>query len=218
MMRYSVNTKYSSVPCVGNIWSAYQPDSNALPVLRVVGQLANSYVLAEGPDGLYLIDQHAAHERILYERIQSQLAERKVEVQGLLEPVTVSLSPRQEELLKNNVETLKRFGFDIEPFGSRCWLVRSVPEVVRRADPTAVVSELADGLGDGDTAPSWEERIARSLACHGAIKAGDTLSHEEMRQLVRELEMARRPYTCPHGRPAIVHIDSRQLAKQFGRG
>ncbi|MEW6141570.1 MAG: DNA mismatch repair endonuclease MutL [Chloroflexota bacterium] len=207
----------STLPDNAPLWRV-QPDSNALPVLRVVGQLANSYVLAEGPDGLYLIDQHAAHERILYERIQSQVAERKVEVQGLLEPATVNLSPRQEELLKNGVETLRRFGFDIEPFGPRSFLVRAVPGVVRRADPTAVISELVDGLSAGETSPAWEERISQSLACHGAIKAGDPLSHEEMRGLVRELEMTRRPYTCPHGRPAIVHMDSRQLAKQFGRG
>jgi len=194
-----------------------QPDSNALPILRVVGQLTNSYVLAEGPDGLYLIDQHAAHERILYERIRSQVTERRVEVQGLLEPAAVNLSPRQEELLRNGAETLRRFGFDIEPFGPRSWLVRAVPVVIRHADPTAVVSELVDSLSAGRAIPAWEERIAQSLACHGAVKAGDPLSHEEMRGLVRELETTRRPYTCPHGRPAIVHIDSKQLAKQFGR-
>jgi DNA mismatch repair protein MutL len=96
--------------------------------------------------------------------------------------------------------------------------VRAVPAVVKRADPTRLLAELVDGLTGGGTSPSWEEKISQSLACHGAVKAGDALTHEEMRELVRELEMTRRPYTCPHGRPAIVHMDSRQLEKQFGRG
>lgn len=203
-------------PGAAPLWRV-QPDSNALPVLRVLGQLASSYVLAEGPDGLYLIDQHAAHERVLYERIKSQMAGQKVEVQGLLGPATVTLSPRQEELFKNSIEMLKQLGFDIEPFGPRSYLIRAVPAVVRHADPTAVVTELVDSLSTGDVGPAWEERASQSLACHGAIKAGDPLSQEEMRVLVRELELTRRPYTCPHGRPAIVHINSKQLAKQFGR-
>jgi DNA mismatch repair protein MutL len=207
----------AAVPGEAPLWRV-QPDSNALPVLRVVGQLASSYILAEGPDGLYLIDQHAAHERILYERIQSQVSTQKVEVQGLLEPATVNLSPRQDELLRNGAAVLKSFGFDIEPFGPRSCLVRAVPAVVKRADPTRLLAELVDGLTGGGTSPSWEEKISQSLACHGAVKAGDALTHEEMRELVRELEMTRRPYTCPHGRPAIVHMDSRQLEKQFGRG
>jgi DNA mismatch repair protein MutL len=194
-----------------------QPDSNALPILRVLGQLANSYILAEGPDGLYLIDQHAAHERILYEKIAAQLGARNVETQGLLEPAAVPLNPKQEEALARGGETLARFGFAIEPFGPRTCLVRTVPAVARSADPAATLLELLDSLVGGTASPEWETRIEEGLACHGAIKAGQALSHDEMRELVRQLEQTHRPYTCPHGRPAIVHLDSKQLARQFGR-
>jgi DNA mismatch repair protein MutL len=140
-----------------------------------------------------------------------------VELQGLLEPIAVTLSPRQEENLRNGMGTLTKFGFEIDHFGSRTYLVRSMPAVVRAADPARLVMELVDTLTAGQDAPAWENRIAQSVACHGAIKAGQPLSHEEMRELIRELEHTRRPYTCPHGRPAIIHMNSRQLERQFGR-
>ncbi len=114
-------------------------------------------------------------------------------------------------------ETLARFGFAIEPFGPRTCLVRTVPAVARSADPAATLLELLDTLAGGTASPEWETRIEEGLACHGAIKAGQPLSHDEMREVVRLLEQTRRPYTCPHGRPAIVHMDSRQLQRQFGR-
>ncbi|NIW16687.1 DNA mismatch repair protein MutL, partial [Candidatus Bathyarchaeota archaeon] len=98
-----------------------------LPVLRVLGQLANTYVIAEGPDGLYLIDQHAAHERILYDRILAQWAQKEVEVQGLLQPITMELSPREEETLRACKEFLVEFGFTIEPFGNRSYVIRAIP-------------------------------------------------------------------------------------------
>ncbi len=188
-----------------------------LPVLRVMGQLANTYIIAEGPEGLYLIDQHAAHERILFERILAQWSRQEVEVQGLLQPITIELSPREEQMLNTNRENLAQFGFTIEHFGSRSHLVRAVPAVVAATDTIEAIRTLLDKLASKENATPWEEKIAESLACHSAIRAGQQLSNEEMRELIRQLEQAKQPRTCPHGRPTMIHLTSYQLEREFGR-
>jgi DNA mismatch repair protein MutL len=192
------------------------PVRGALPVLRVVGQLANTYIIAEGPDGMYLIDQHAAHERVLFERIRDQKVRRAVEVQGLLQPVPVQLTVRQQELLELQSEALSEYGFDIEHFGERTYLVRSVPVLLKGKNVSQSLVEILDFLGEGEKGDLREE-IAVSLACHGAVRAGQALSHDEMRDLIRQLEQASQPRTCPHGRPTMVHLSSSQLEKGFGR-
>jgi DNA mismatch repair protein MutL len=188
-----------------------------LPVLRVLGQLSNTYIIAEGPDGLYLIDQHAAHERILHDRILAQWSRRAVEVQGLLQPVSMELSPREEEIIKAHETSLAEFGFAIEPFGNRTYLIRSVPVLMARADVIEMVTTLLDGIADKAPSASWEERVAESLACHTAVRAGQQLSSDEMRELIKQLEETKQPRTCPHGRPTMIHLNSRQLEKEFGR-
>jgi len=188
-----------------------------LPVLRVMGQLASTYIIAEGPEGLYLIDQHAAHERILYERILAQWSRAEVEVQLLLQPITIELSPSEEETLKANKEILAQFGFAIEPFGDRSYLIRALPAVMAKVNVIEAVSILLDNLASKENPAPWEDKIAESLACHSAIRAGQQLSDEEMRELVRQLEQANQPRTCPHGRPTMIHLSSHQLEKEFGR-
>ncbi len=188
-----------------------------LPVLRVVGQIANTYIVAEGPDGLYIIDQHAAHERILYERILAQWLKREIEIQGLLQTITIELSPREEEVLGINKELLTQFGFTIESFGDRSYLIRAVPALVAKTNVIEVVSTLLGSLTSRDSPTLWEEKIAQSLACHSAIRAGQQLQDEEMRELIRQLEQAKQPRTCPHGRPTMIHLSSHQLEKEFGR-
>ena len=188
-----------------------------LPVLRVLGQLANTYIIAEGPDGLYLIDQHAAHERILYDRILAQWSQKEVEVQGLLQPITIEFSPREEETLKASKEFLAEFGFAIEPFGNRSYLIRAIPALVARANIIEIISALFDSLASKESPNPWEEKIAQSLACHGAIRAGQQLSNEEMRELIKQLEQTRQPRACPHGRPTMIHLSAYQLEKEFGR-
>ncbi len=186
----------------------------SLPVLRVLGQLLSSYIIAEGPDGLYLIDQHAAHERVLFEKIKHQRAQQEIEVQGLLEPVTFEVNPKQDEVLKSGYESLAEFGFTIEPFGDRTYLVRAVPALLYNKDWAGMMRELLDSGGDkGD----WAETIAMSMACHSAVRAGQTLTDDEMRELVRQLEQAAIPHTCPHGRPTVICLSSGQLSKEFGR-
>ena len=188
----------------------------ALPILRVLGQLANSYIIAEGPDGLYLIDQHAAHERILFDKIKYQRSQQAVEVQGLLEPVTFEVNPKEEEALKLHYEDLAEFGFSIEPFGDRTYLVRAVPLLLHHQDWAGTVRELLASLSGGDKS-DWWETIAKSIACHSAVRAGQALTDDEMRELIRQLEQTSIPNTCPHGRPTMIRISSGQLRKEFGR-
>ena len=188
----------------------------ALPMLRVLGQLNSSYIIAEGPDGLYLIDQHAAHERILFEKIEGQRLKQEVEVQGLLEPMPLEVSPRQEAELWAHYQELAEFGFSIEPFGGKTFLVRAVPAMLNDRDWAAMLRELLDSIAEGDKS-HWAETVIATMACHGAIKAGQALSDAEMRELVRQLEQTNTPHTCPHGRPTMIHLSYGQLKKDFGR-
>jgi len=187
-----------------------------LPVLRVLGQLSNTYIIAEGPDGLYLIDQHAAHERILYDQILVQWAQKEVEVQGLLQPITIEFSPREEETLRASEEFLAEFGFTIEPFGNRSYMIRAIPSLMAKSNIIEIITALLDNLASRDP-NTWEEKIAQSLACHGTIRAGQQLSNEEMRELIKQLEQTKQPRVCPHGRPTMIHLSSRRLEKEFGR-
>jgi DNA mismatch repair protein MutL len=188
-----------------------------IPVLRVLGQAASAYIIAEGPDGLYLIDQHAAHERVLFDRILAQWTERTVDVQSLLEPIAIELSLKQEELLRARGELLAQFGFSMEPFGDRTCLIRAVPAMLVGVGMADAVKEALDSLDDEADPTKGEGRIARSLACHGAVRAGQLLSQEEMRELIGQLERTASPRTCPHGRPTMVHLSSGRLEKEFGR-
>lgn len=190
--------------------------AETLPVLRVVGQVLGVYIVAEGPDGLYLIDQHAAHERVRYDTVIKQREQRKPEIQGLLEPVTFELSPRQDVILKASLSQLADFGYTIEPFGDRTYLVRAVPAMVAKEDWTKILKELLDSLA-GEEKSRWEEKIVASIACHGAVKRGKVLSDEEMRALVRQLEQTANPHTCPHGRPTVIRLSAAQLEREFGR-
>ena len=195
---------------------APQTPAVSLPVLRVLGQLLSSYIIAEGPDGLYLIDQHAAHERILFEKIKQQKSHQEIEIQGLLEPATLEVNPKQDEVLKSHYENLTEFGFSIEPFGDRTYLVRAVPAMLNKTDWTEAVMELLDSPFEGDKG-DWTEKIAISLACHSAVRAGQALTDDEMRELIRQLEQVAVPHTCPHGRPTMIRLSSGQLEREFGR-
>ena len=192
------------------------PVVSSLPVLRVLGQSMNSYIVAEGPDGIYIIDQHAAHERIMFEKISKQKEQQGVEVQGLLEPVSIEVLPVQDEIMNNNYKLLAEFGFTIEPFGNRNYLVRAVPSIMYKKDWQSALNELIDKLSVKDKADITEHIIA-TMACHSAVRFGQSLSHDEMRELVRQMEQADLPHACPHGRTTMIHITKKQLEKEFGR-
>ncbi|MFC1948291.1 DNA mismatch repair endonuclease MutL [Chloroflexota bacterium] len=190
--------------------------SQSLPALRLIGQVSGTYIIAEGPEGLYIIDQHAAHERILFEKIREQSTLRNVEIQGLLEPATFEVSPGQDEVLKTCYPDLSEFGFSIEPFGNRSYLVRSVPVMLNGKDWSATLRELLDTVG-AEKGRDWREQLGISFACHGAIRAGQVLTDEEMRELLRQLEQTSAPNTCPHGRPTIIRLTNTQLEREFRR-
>jgi DNA mismatch repair protein MutL len=187
-----------------------------LPLLRAVGQVGATYVVAEGPEGMYLIDQHAAHERVLYERLLAKPA-GQAEVQGFLQPVTVELAPYQEQALQAFAEAFAAQGFSLEAFGERTHLLRAAPAVLPTQDAAKALLELLDMLAREEGPGDPQERVAASLACHAAIRAGQTLSQEEMRELVRQLEETQSPHTCPHGRPTMIHLSADALAKEFRR-
>jgi len=208
------STEFTTPP---SLWEPRDTARTSLPILRVVGQLASSYIMAEGPEGLYLIDQHAAHERVLFEKILAQRSQQKIEIQGLLEPVNIELSPKQEEVLKTKSKLLGEFGFSLEPFGDRSYLLRAVPAMMKEGNLTETVRELLDSLTAEEETSRREEKIAQSVACHSAIRAGKSLTAEEIRELIKQLEQTAQPRTCPHGRPTTIHLSSRQLEREFGR-
>ncbi len=195
----------------------WEPHTSSVPALRTLGQLFSSYILAEGEGGLYLIDQHAAHERILFEKIAAQRASKKPDVQGMLEPLALELTSSQEQALASNAELLSELGFIIEPFGGRTCLVRAVPSVLNDAPLAESIVELLDEIGVEKDPGKRDLKAAQSLACHGAIRAGQTLDTSELAGLINQLAGTSQPRTCPHGRPTMLHLSSQQLKREFGR-
>lgn len=185
--------------------------------LRPVGQVQNTYIVAEGPGGVYFIDQHTAHERILYEEILAQRAGPGAPSQALLAPVVVSLSASQRAALLDRSEALARLGFQVEEFGPDAFVVRAVPPRLVRADLARAVRDAADVLAGEPVAPDGFDRLAATLACHAAVRAGDPLTPEEMSVLLARLEQTDVNRYCPHGRPIVVHLPVTQLEKDFHR-
>ena len=190
-----------------------------VPLLRVIGQVGAAYIVAEGPDGLYLIDQHAAHERVLYESFSLQRAAAQVVSQALLEPVAVEVPSDAAALLDSQLETLRRIGFSLEPFGGNTFLVRSLPTVLGRVDPARAVRVVVEDFEEDETllAAEVEARLIARVCKRAAVKAGQVLSPTEQTTLVRELEKCVSPRTCPHGRPTMIHLSVDAVERQFGR-
>jgi DNA mismatch repair protein MutL len=190
-----------------------------LPLLRVVGQVGQTYIVAEGPQAMYLIDQHAAHERVLYEQMMSERGEQTVASQTLLEPLALDLDPLLAGVLAEHLGMLNEVGFDLKPFGGTSYLLRAVPSVLIAPDVRAALVDILEMLRQGDDplAAQVEERLVATVCKRAAIKAGQALSHDEMQQLVRQLEQCESPRTCPHGRPTVLHFSVEQLEKEFGR-
>jgi len=191
----------------------------SLPLLRLIGQLGLTYIAAEGPDGLYLIDQHAAHERILFEKIANQSVDENIS-QFLLEPVAVTLPATQFERLEQQLDLLNGIGFRLEQFGPGAYKIMAVPQVLSSMDPKeALMSAISDDknspkeLVDTENREKMIMRICKRLA----IKGGEVLSTQEQKQLIRDLENCINPRTCPHGRPTMIHISVDVLERQFGR-
>ena len=189
----------------------------APPALKIVGQVQLTYVVAEGPDGMYLVDQHAAHERVLFDQLRRRAAERSPQSQPLLEPATVELTAGQAEVLGNHAEFLKGYGFEVESFGGNAYLLRSVPAILTTQDPGQSLLNVLDMVAFEGLLRQQEDVLAASIACYGAIRAGKHLTEVEMRALIEQLECADNPHTCPHGRPTMIHFSSYHMEREFGR-
>jgi len=190
-----------------------------VPLLRLIGQIGATYLVAEGPDGLYLIDQHAAHERVLFEKLMIQHDKRDIPSQALLESVSVTLPPAQAALLEVQLELLNHFGFQVETFGPNTFQVRAMPTLFSGSDADSALRALVEDFEEDET-PLQEElemRIAARVCKRMAVKAGQTLSDDEQRALLTDLENCDSPRTCPHGRPTMIHLSVDMLERQFGR-
>ena len=189
----------------------------AAPALKVVGQLKLTYIVAEGPEGMFLVDQHAAHERVLFDRLRRGSDAKEPQSQPLLEPATVELSPAQEDVLRDHGNVLESYGFAVENFGDNSYLLRAVPAVLTAADPGKSLVDVLDMVAFEGLVRQREDILAASIACHSAIRAGKPLAEAEMRALLEQLEGADNPHTCPHGRPTMIHFSSYHMEREFGR-
>jgi DNA mismatch repair protein MutL len=191
----------------------------AIPLLRLIGQIGATYLVAEGPDGLYLIDQHAAHERILFEKLISQHEQKALPSQALLTPAVVHLPAASARLLEDQLPVLKHFGFHIETFGQNSYQVRAMPALFANSDPAMALRALVEDFEEDETPlkNELEAKIAGRVCKRLAVKAGQALSPEEQRTLLNDLEACASPRTCPHGRPTMIHLSVDTLERQFGR-
>jgi DNA mismatch repair protein MutL len=196
---------------------AYAPRTGRLPALRPLGQVLLTYIAADGPDGLYLIDQHAAHERVLYERILAARRRGGVRSQTLAVPLTLELTPAQMTLVAGHQDVLAGLGYAVEPFGARTVLLRAVPVTAAVDGADALLRRVVAVLADGVSSEEALERLSIATACHTAIRAGDRLADVAIETLLADLAATDDPYTCFHGRPTIVRVSREQLAQWFLR-
>ena len=187
---------------------------------QIIGVLNKLYVLMENQDGLVLVDQHAAHERILFEELRRRMEEQGVPSQRLLLAQTFELAPRDAEWVERNVPTLQKMGIGIEPFGQNAFKIDSLPTFLDLADPVTFMRKVIDGLKSASNGSSplrlGEEMIAKTV-CRHAVKANDPLRYLEVEKLIGDLLACDLPYCCPHGRPTMIQISHAELEKKFGR-
>ncbi|HLX73815.1 MAG TPA: hypothetical protein VKR26_03720, partial [Terriglobales bacterium] len=192
----------------------------SLSTLKPLGQIRNSFILAVNEDGLWIVDQHVAHERVLFEKILRQRAAEGVESQRLLMPIIVELDPAQQAVFTEIAEELRGNGFDLEPFGSRTIAVKVSPAGVDAAQVEHMLHELLDQFASEEQALNLEKargRIAASIACHAAIKVNMPLEQNKMEWLLAELAKTECPMTCPHGRPVVLRYSVKDIQRAFKR-
>ncbi|MES2173718.1 MAG: DNA mismatch repair endonuclease MutL [Pseudomonadota bacterium] len=200
--------------------AAPAPAGNSFPLGVARGQVARTYIVAEAEDGLVIVDQHAAHERLTLERMRRAMEGQGVASQALLLPEVVEMDEPACDRLEARIAELKDFGLDLERFGPSAMLVRSVPAMLGQSDVQGLVTDLADDLAAYDSALSLKERldlVAATMACHGSVRAGRVLSVAEMNALLREMEVTPRSGQCNHGRPTWVKLGHGDIEKLFGR-
>ncbi|MEQ6334766.1 DNA mismatch repair endonuclease MutL [Sphingobium sp. MK2] len=200
--------------------AAPAPEGQSFPLGVARGQVARTYIVAEAEDGLVIVDQHAAHERLTLERMRRAMEGQGVASQALLLPEVVELEEPACDRLEARVAELRDFGLELERFGPSAMLVRAVPAMLGQSDVQGLVTDLADDLAAYDSALSLKERldlVAATMACHGSVRAGRVLSVAEMNALLREMEVTPRSGQCNHGRPTWVKLGHGDIEKLFGR-
>ena len=196
------------------------PTLESLRTLRPLGQIRNSFILAVNEDGLWIIDQHVAHERVLFERILRQRSAQQVESQRLLMPLVIELTPAQQAIFSDIAEELAHNGFEAEPFGARSVAVKIAPAGVDAAQIEHMLNEIFEQLTREEQATNLEAvrtRIAASIACHAAIKVNMPLDQNKMEWLLAELAKTEHPMSCPHGRPVVLRYSMQDIQKAFKR-
>ena len=192
----------------------------ALASLKPLGQIRESFILAVNPEGLWIVDQHVAHERVLFENILKQRAAQKVESQRLLLPLVIELTLAQQAVFADIADELSRNGFEVEPFGARSIAVKIAPAGVDASAVEHMLHELLDQFAREEQALNLEKirgRIAASIACHAAIKVNMPLEQNKMEWLLAELAKTDCPMTCPHGRPVVLRYSMKDIQKAFKR-
>ena len=200
--------------------SPVEPERAEPPDFRIIGVLQKLYVLMESDEGLVMMDQHAAHERVNFEKFRRALETGGVPCQRLLIPITLQTTPRDADLLKQNLASLSRLGIEIEPFGPNIFKVEAVPSILKSDDPSAwldqVIEELSSLSAKSSSLRLSEDAIA-TIACRASVKSNDILSIPELQALLKDLFDCEMPYCCPHGRPTLVQISTNELERKFGR-
>ncbi|MFR4777090.1 MAG: hypothetical protein ACLUAI_12815 [Lachnospira sp.] len=195
-------------------------DVNHKQDYRIIGQLFDTYWLIEFEDSFYMMDQHAAHEKILYERLMKQFHEKTYHSQMIMPPVILTLSLREEQILKENWKTFTALGYEIEEFGGKEYKVTGLPaELPTVIDCKQLLIELIDTIAD-ESATHDPERITEkvaSMSCKAAVKGNNRLSFKEAEELMRELMEAENPYNCPHGRPTLIKMTKYEIERKFKR-
>jgi DNA mismatch repair protein MutL len=199
---------------------------SAIQPLIPIYQYKDTYIICTDGQDMIIMDQHAAHERILYDQLSRELAPSEVEGsrvrsrQPLLIPETIEINPKEIGVLEDNINYLKELGFELEEFGNSSYILRSVPSVAAKSSAKQLLLDLISELqtlGKSTQLEIKQENIRKLIACHGAIKAGDKLTQQEMNQLIRDLYRTENPLTCPHGRPTMVRLSEEELQKRFAR-
>jgi DNA mismatch repair protein MutL len=199
-----------------------QPEATAArdQQFQIIGVLNKLYVLMENQDGLVLVDQHAAHERILFEELRRRMEEQGVPSQRLLLAQTFELAPRDAEWVERNSATLQKMGIGIEPFGANAFKIDSLPTFLDVSDAVTFMRKVIDGLksaSNGSSAMRLGEEMIAKTVCRHAVKANDPLRYLEVEKLITDLLQCDLPYCCPHGRPTMIQISHAELEKKFGR-
>ncbi len=204
-----------------NLWEPAPSQENTVqPVfkgVRILGQAFSTFLLVEKEDILYIIDQHAAHERILYEKLKNGRTEPETLSQALLAPLVIQLSPAEASTAFEQIDHFQRFGFRYDDFGNNSLLIRAAPYLTHGENPGDVFKYLLDCMAEDDLKKNDIEKITYGLACRMAVKAADVLHEDEIAYLLKDLDALNNPATCPHGRPFVAAISKIELAKLFGR-